>query len=333
MKYLRINGMIFFEKLWQISFFEKTIGGSINMENNEKIKEEIKQLKKERNALILAHFYQDIEVQAVADFIGDSFELAKKAKEAEEDVIVFCGVHFMAEGAKILNPTKTVLLPVMDAGCPMADMATSEDVIALKEKHPDAAVVTYVNSTADVKCVSDICCTSSSIMKVVDSLEQKKIIFVPDRNLGQYIAEQIKDKEVILFDGHCPVHSRITVEDVNRAKKAQPDALLLVHPECVPEVLNQADFVGSTSQIIRHALESDNKDIMIGTEVGVVDYLKKKAPEKNFYLLSPKMVCKNMKKTSLIDVRNALKNNEHEIIMDSQIIQKAFKSLDRMMKA
>lgn len=301
------------------------------MENTQKIKEEISQLKKERNALILAHFYQDIEIQSIADFIGDSFELAKKAKEAEEDVIVFCGVHFMAEGAKVLNPKKTVLLPVKDAGCPMADMATSEDVIKLKEKHPDAAVVTYVNSTADVKCVSDICCTSSSVMKVVNSLDEKKIIFVPDRNLGQYVAEQIKDKEVILFEGHCPVHNQITVEDVEQAKNAQSNAVLLVHPECVPEVLDKADFVGSTSQIIQYALECDNKDILIGTEVGVVDYLKKKSPEKNFYLLSPKMVCKNMKKTSLQDVRNALKNNEHEIIMDSQVIQGSFNSLDRMM--
>lgn len=301
------------------------------MESIVKIKDEIEQLKKERNALILAHFYQDIEVQGVADFIGDSFELAKRAKEAEEDVIVFCGVHFMAEGAKILNPAKTVLLPVMDAGCPMADMATSDDVIALKEKHPDAAVVTYVNSTADVKCVSDICCTSSSVMKVIHSLDEKKIIFVPDRNLGQYVAEQVKDKEVILFDGHCPVHSRITVEDVGQAKKAKPDAILLVHPECVPEVLAQADFVGSTSQIIKEALASKNEDIIIGTEVGVIDYLKKRAPKKNFYLLSPKMVCKNMKKTSLLDVRNALKNNEHEIVLDEQVIEKAYNSLNRMM--
>lgn len=311
--------------------FNKTIGGLINMEKIEKIKEEIKQLKKERNALILAHYYQDIEVQSVADFIGDSFELAKKAKEAKEDVIVFCGVHFMAEGAKILNPSKTILLPVMDAGCPMADMATAEDVIDLKNKYPDAAVVTYVNSTADVKGVSDICCTSSSVIKVVNSLDEQKIIFVPDRNLGQYTADQIKDKEVILFEGHCPVHSRITEEDVKQAKEAQPNALLLIHPECIPEVLDQADFVGSTSQIIQYAMESDKKDILIGTEVGVVDYLKEKAPNKNFYLLSPKMVCKNMKKTSLQDVRDALKNNQHEIIMNEQVIEKAFNSLDRMM--
>lgn len=295
------------------------------------IKDKIKKLKEERNALILAHYYQDIEVQDVADFVGDSFELAKRAKEAKEDVIVFCGVHFMAEGAKILNPDKTVLLPVMDAGCPMADMATAEDVIKLKEKYPDAAVVTYVNSTADVKAVSDICCTSSSAMKVVNSIPNKQIIFVPDQNLGQYVGKQIADKEVIPFSGFCPVHHRITVEDVEAARQAQPDALLLVHPECIPEVVEKADFVGSTSQIINYAMETEKKDIIIGTEVGVVDYLKKKEQNKNFYLLSSKMTCVNMKKTSLKDVLNALENNVHEIIMDKDAIEKAYSSLDRMM--
>lgn len=295
------------------------------------IKDKLMQLKEEKNALILAHYYQDSEIQDIADFVGDSFELAKKAKEAKEDVIVFCGVHFMAEGAKILNPEKTVLLPVKDAGCPMADMATADDVIKLKEKHPDAAVVSYVNSTSEVKAVSDICCTSSSAVKVVNALENKKIIFVPDENLGQYVGQQIKDKEIIPFQGYCPVHRNVSASDVEEARKAQPDALLLVHPECTSEVIEKADFVGSTSQIINYALASENKDFLIGTEIGVVDYLNKKTKNKNFYLLSPKMVCVNMKKTSLNDVVHALEKGENEIHMRQDAINKAYNSLNKMM--
>ncbi len=297
----------------------------------ESIKDKIKKLKKEKNALILAHYYQDIEIQDIADFVGDSFELAKKAKQAKENIIVFCGVHFMAEGAKILNPEKTVILPVKEAGCPMADMASAEDVIVLKEQYPDAAVVTYVNSTADVKAVSDICCTSSSALKVVGSLPNKQIIFVPDENLGQYVAKQIKDKEVITFKGYCPVHKRVTVQDVEEVREELPDALMLVHPECTPEVLDKSDFIGSTSQIIKKALESESKNIIIGTEVGVVEYLKKKDPNKNYYLLSPKMTCINMKKTSLKDVLSALKNSEYEINLEKEAIGKAYNSLNRMM--
>ncbi|NLK72337.1 MAG: quinolinate synthase NadA [Clostridiales bacterium] len=317
--------MIIFEKLCQ------NIRKTKLPEDMMDIKDKIRKLKKERNAVILSHYYQHIEVQEIADFIGDSFELAKKAKEAKEDVIVFCGVYFMAEGAKILNPTKTVLLPVKEAGCPMADMVTAEDVMELRKKYPDAAVVTYVNSTAEVKAVSDICCTSSSAVRIVNSIPNKRIIFVPDENLGRYIAKQVPDKEIIPYSGYCQVHQRVTVQDVEAVRKAMPDALLLVHPECVPEVVEKADFVGSTTQIINKALESKNKDIIIGTEVGVVDFLKKKTSDKNFYLLSPKMICANMKKTSLKDVLNSLENNVHEIEIEQEIMDKAFSSLDRMM--
>lgn len=292
--------------------------------------EEILRLKKEKDALILAHYYEDIEVQKIADHFGDSFELAKKAKAADNRLVVFCGVRFMAESAKILNPDKKVLLPRMDAGCPMADMVTPEQVRALKKQYPDAAVACYVNSSADTKAVSDICITSSNALKICRELANKQIIFVPDKNLGSYIASQVPKKEFIIYSGYCPVHRNITPDEVKSAKAAHPKAKLALHPECEAEVVAMADFVGSTSQIIDYCIKSDSSEFIIGTEVGVVDRLSYYYPEKKYYLLAPELVCENMKKTTLADVLAVLRNETNEIIMSPSEIAAAKAPLERM---
>ena len=300
------------------------------MQNN--LAEEIRRLKKERNAIILAHNYQVPEVQDVADIVGDSFALSRHAAETDSDVIVFCGVHFMAESAKILSPDKTVLLPVRDAGCPMADMVTAPKRREMKARYPDAAVVCYVNSSAEVKAESDVCCTSSNALKVVASLENKQVIFVPDKNLGSYIASKVKNKEIILWKGFCITHKRVKVEEVQKIRQLHPNAKILMHPECEPEVQKLADFLGSTSAIIKYAGEIPEKDLIIGTEEGILHLLKKQNPDKNFYLLSMGLICTNMKKTRLEDVHSALLNMQHEIHVDEDIRIKALKSLERMLK-
>lgn len=292
---------------------------------------EIKKWKEQRNALILAHLYQRPEIQDIADLLGDSLELSKKARDTEAEVIVFCGVWFMAETAKILNPRKTVLIPQPDAGCPMADMVTAADVLALRETYPDAAVVCYVNSSAAVKAVSDICCTSSNAVKVVQSLKEERVIFVPDRNLGHYISRFVKDKEIILFDGYCPVHQQISLADTQKMRRAHLDAALLVHPECPPEVLDGADFVGSTKQIIDYAAKSEKTAFVIGTEGGVLHRLQEICPEKQFYLLQEEILCPDMKKTTLSSVRDALAQRKHEVTLDPEVIEKASVSLERML--
>lgn len=299
--------------------------------NDAELIQEISRLKKEHNAVIIAHLYQWPEVQDIADFVGDSLDLSKKAKNTDADVIVFCGVWFMAETAKILSPEKTVLLPEPDAGCPMADMITDDDVIRLRSEHPGAAVVCYVNSSAQVKAVSDICCTSSNAVKVVSSLKEDEIIFIPDRNLGHYVSRFLPGKKFILFDGFCPTHNKISPDDVTKAKLARPGTPILVHPECVPEVVDMADFTGSTSQIIEYAMKSDKKEFIIGTEIGVLHRLQKLAPDKKFFALHAAMVCPNMKKTTLTSVYNSLKNVQYRIELDDEIIRKAKTSLDRML--
>ena len=293
---------------------------------------EIQRLKKEKNAIILAHNYQMPEVQDIADVVGDSYSLSQHAANTSSDVIVFCGVHFMAESAKILSPDKIVLLPVKDAGCPMADMVTALRLREMKAKYPDAAVVCYVNSSAEVKAESDICCTSSNALKVVQSLENKQVIFVPDENLGSYVASKVKDKEVILWKGFCITHKRVKAEEVKKIRQLHPNAKILMHPECEPEVQKLADFLGRTSEIIRHAREIPERDIIIGTEEGVIHTLKKQNPDKNFYLLSSGLICTNMKKTRIEDVHNALLNMKHEILVDEDIRMKALKSLEEMLK-
>ena len=307
----------------------KTIKGRVKMEQKRLI-DEIIRLKEERDAIILAHNYQVPEVQEIADIVGDSFALSKHAANTNHKVIVFCGVHFMAESAKILSPEKTVLLPALDAGCPMAEMVTADRLKEMKAKYPEAAVVCYVNSSAEVK--ADICCTSSNAVKVVESIKNKQIIFAPDQNLGSYIAKKVKDKELILWKGFCITHKRVRVDEVKKIKELYPNAKLLVHPECEPAVQALADFLGSTSEIIKQAKELPQKDIIIGTEEGVMHILKKENPDKNFYLLSPGLICANMKKTRLQDVYLSLLNMQHEINIDENIRLKALKSMEEMLK-
>lgn len=300
--------------------------------NTEELKKNILELKKERNATIVAHNYQADEVQDIADLVGDSFALSKYCANVKSDVIVFCGVHFMAESAKILSPEKIVLLPEIDAGCPMADMVTAEALREEKKLHPEAAVVCYINSSAEVKAECDICCTSSNAVKVIKSLKNKEILFVPDQNLGSYVAEMVPNKKIILWKGFCITHHRVKPEDVLEAKKLHPDALLLVHPECQPEVAALADYIGSTKQIIDYVNGSTAKKFIIGTEMGVLFKLKKDNPQKEFYLVSPGLVCPNMKKTSLKSIYEALKNMKYEIKLDEQVRVKAQKSLDHMLE-
>jgi len=291
---------------------------------------EIARLKEEKNAVILAHNYQIGEVQDVADYVGDSFGLAQKAAEVEAEVIIFCGVHFMAESAKILAPEKKVILPVKEAGCPLADMASVEAVRAKKKEHPDAAVVAYVNTSAAVKAEIDVCCTSSNAVKVVESLPEEKIIFLPDKNLGQYVADQT-DKEIIIWDGYCITHHRVDLEELKKAREAHPEAPIAVHPECQPEVVREADYVGGTSGILKFARETDAQSLIIGTEMGMLHRLKKENPGKTFYLLSPRLICVNMKKTTLEKVAESLQNLSPQIEVEEEIAKKARKSLERML--
>lgn len=294
--------------------------------------EEIERLKKEKNAVILAHYYQPGEVIDVADMVGDSFALSKKAKETDADMIVFCGVRFMAESAKILSPQKTVLLPVENAGCPMADMVTPEDIRKLRAQYPDAAVVCYVNTSCAVKAECDVCVTSSNAVKIVRSLPERRIVFVPDQNLARYVAAQVPEKEIIPFCGYCVVHHQVSVEDVEKAKASVPGAALLVHPECPDEVVRRADFVGSTEQIINFATTSPGKEFLIGTEMGILHTLQKKNPDKKFHLLTRKLLCVNMKKTHLNDVYESLLYEQHEIALNAAVMEKARRSLDRMLE-
>ncbi|QNB46531.1 quinolinate synthase NadA [Thermanaerosceptrum fracticalcis] len=293
--------------------------------------EEINKLKDKRKAIILAHLYQVDEVQEIADYSGDSLELSKKAAETEAQIIVFCGVKFMAETAKILSPAKTVLLPALDAGCPMAEMVEREDVIKLKENNPHAAVVCYVNSSAEVKAVSDYCCTSANAIRLVKNIPEEEIIFIPDRNLGSYVAKHVPEKKMILWDGFCNTHHRIMEQDIEKIKELNLDVPILVHPECKPEVLAKADFVGSTSQILKYARESLSQNLVVGTEMGILYRLKKENPDKNIYLLSPKLVCSNMKKTRLEDIYNVLDTLENQIEVDAEVRRKALLALNRML--
>lgn len=296
------------------------------------MKEAILKLIKEKNAVILSHHYQSMAIKEISDYIGDSLEMSKIAANLNCDIIVLCGVHFMAESAKILAPHKKVFLPNAEAGCPMADMVTKERLEMLKEKHPDAVVVTYVNSSAEVKAISDICCTSSNALKIVKSLEAGEIIFVPDQNLGQYVASQCPEKTIHLWKGFCPTHHRVTGEEASKVKMEHPDAVLFAHPECRPEVLSHADFIGSTAQIIEACKVSDAKHIIIGTEKGVVDTLEKMLPEKRFTLMDSHMVCRNMKKTTLADVYEVLAHETGEMRLDPDTAESAKRAIVKMME-
>lgn len=294
------------------------------------LKEKILRLKEERNAVILAHNYQIAEVQDIADFVGDSLELSRAATNLEADVVVFCGVDFMAETAAILSPKKKVLLPSADACCPMAEMITAGELQVLKSRFPKAAVVCYVNTSAEVKAESDICCTSSNAVKVVNSLDAEQVIFVPDRNLARYVA-RFTSKEILPWEGFCFVHDRINADDVLQARNLYPGAEVLVHPECKPEVIDLADQVFSTSGMIRHVCSSSNKEFIIGTEVGILHQLKKKCPEKSYYPLSAGAICTNMKKTDLLKVYNALETLRPVVAVPEKISEKARMAIERML--
>nr|NIS40826.1 quinolinate synthase NadA [Desulfuromonadales bacterium] len=296
----------------------------------EELKAQIKHLARERNALILAHNYQRDEVQDVADITGDSLGLSMEAAKTERDVIVFCGVHFMAESASILAPEKIVLLPRVDAGCPMADMVTAEGLRQLKAEHPQATVVTYVNSSAAVKAESDICCTSSNAVNVVKSLEADELILVPDRNLGHYIASHT-DKTCYFWEGYCPTHDRLQLKDVHRAKEEHPEALFVAHPECPPEILELADHICSTSGMYEYCRNSPAEQFIIGTEMGILHRLRKENPQKQFILPSPALICPNMKLTSLEDIHKCLETMGPEITVDDKTRAKAKTALDRML--
>ena len=295
------------------------------------IVEEITKLKKEKNAIILVHNYQRPEIQNIADFLGDSLGLAEQAAKTKAKVIVFCGVRFMAETAKILSPKKTVIIPRKDAGCPMADMITVEDLRRLKKNYPDAKVVSYVNTNADVKAESDVCCTSANAVKVVKNISAKRIIFTPDKNLAAY-CQRFTDKEIIPWNGCCYVHERITEKEVRLAKEKFPDALLLVHPECKPSVIDLADEVLSTGGMVSFVNKSDKKSFLIGTEKGLIYRLKKENPGKKFYAAGTAKMCRNMKLTTLNDVYLSLKEERYAIELPEGIIKSAQKALMAMMK-
>ncbi|MDH7507978.1 MAG: quinolinate synthase NadA [Methanomassiliicoccales archaeon] len=294
-------------------------------------RERILELKKEKNAVILAHNYQRPEVQDIADFVGDSLGLSKEASKVEADVIVFCGVDFMAESAKILNPQKIVVHPEPKAKCPMAAMCEVEELIDLKRKHPSAKVVGYVNTTAACKTEMDICCTSSNAVKVVGALPEKEIIFVPDENLGKYVQRFVKDKNIILWPGFCPTHDSITPDQVKKAKEMHPDAVVIVHPECRPEVIDLADAVKSTEGMVKFVKASSTREFIIVTEKELIYRLKKENPEKTFYSI-PGAVCPTMKMITLSSVLRALENLEPRVELDEETLRKARSPLERMME-
>ena len=300
-------------------------------EYKKKLREKVLRLKKERNAYIVAHNYQNYEVQEVADILGDSLALSKAAIGTGADMIVFCGVDFMAESAKILNPEKKVLLPVREADCPMALMATAERVREKKKEYPDAAVVCYVNSSAEVKAESDIACTSANAVQIVKSLPHKQILFVPDKNLGHYVQRFCPEKEIILWQGFCTTHIRITAQDVLKAKAKYPNAPFIAHPECPPDVIDLADFVCSTSGFSSYIAKSHADTFIIGTEVGMIFKLKKDHPAKRFVMPTEQFVCQTMKMTTLGWVAHALEVMEHQIEVSEPVRVRAEKTLRRMM--
>ncbi len=300
------------------------------------LQEEILRLKKETNTVILAHCYQAREIVEIADFTGDSYKLSVDAKNADAENIIFCGVHFMAETAKILAPQKRVFLANRNAGCPMAEQMDAEMISMLKDREPDRTVVAYINTTASLKTVCDVCVTSSSALKIVRAIDNDKILFIPDCNLGDYVKRSIPEKDIKLLNGGCPTHARVTVSEVKKAKAEHPEALFLVHPECTPAVVALADYVGSTSGIMDFAKKSDAKEFIIGTETSIAEHLQYDCPEKKFYPVTKDIVCHNMKITTLPDVYNTLKGMDNgeafEMIMDDELISKAGKCIDEMIR-
>ena len=297
------------------------------------IVEKINKLKREKNAVILAHCYQPVEIDFVADYVGDSLYLSQVASKTSADIIIFAGVYFMAQTAKILSPDKKVLLPQMQAGCRMADMIDYKQMLDFKNKYPNVPVVCYVNSTAEVKSECDLCVTSSNAVRVIKAMGMEKILFVPDTYLGKWVEKQLGNIEIITYPGFCPTHLQIRPTDIEQARIAHPNALVLAHPECHMSVSDIADYVGSTTGIMNFAKESDNKEFIIATEQGVVDRLKRDYPEKEFYPVKNNIVCPNMKMTSLEDVLYVLENEANEITVDDKIAKKAVRCIDAMLEA
>lgn len=297
------------------------------------IQDEIKRIKKEKDICILAHSYQTRDICEIADYVGDSFQLSLSAMKAPQKNILMCGVRFMAETAKILAPQKNVYMANKDAGCPMAEQMDKEYIEKMKELYKGYTVVAYINTTASLKTVCDVCVTSSSAVKIVKSLPNKNILFIPDCNLGEYVARQCPEKNIALLHGGCPVHAAVTKKDAENVKKEHPNALLLVHPECRSEVVKLADYVGSTSGIMNFVKKSDNKEFIIGTENSIVEHLQYDEPGKKFYPLSKELLCSNMKITTLIDVYNSVVNDKGYLLdLDDDTISKAKKCIDEMIK-
>ena len=296
------------------------------------MKEQIQKLKKEKNAVILTHYYAPAEAQEVADYVGDSFYLAKIAKKSTADIIVFCGVSFMGESAKILNPEKKVLMPELAADCPMAHMVAPGLIQKMREKYEDLAVVCYINSTAELKCQSDVCVTSSNAIKIVRALPNKNIFFIPDRNLGRYVASQVPEKNIIINSGYCPIHASITVEQLKKVKAEHPNAPILIHPECEPELLRISDYIGSTAELIDYVAGSPLDEFIICTEDGVDYKLVTDNPEKKFYYPNPHPCCADMKLNTLENILSVLEKEDKEVFVDEEVARNAWKPLDRMLE-
>ncbi len=294
--------------------------------------DKINELKKKKNAVILAHCYQNIEVDEVADFVGDSLYLSRMAKNTDADIIVFAGVSFMAETAKLLSPDKKVLLPRLESGCFMADMIDTERLRLFKSQHPNIPAVCYVNSTAAIKAECDICCTSSNALKIVKSLNVPEVLFLPDTYLGKWVESKLSGVKVITYNGFCPTHLRIYPEDIQKSRELYPDAKILAHPECHHKVSELADFVGSTKEIMDYVKNSLEKEFVIATEKGVVDRLTRDYADKKFHLIKDSIVCKNMKWNTLDDIYNSLVNETHEITLDSDVSEKAMECINRMLE-
>lgn len=294
--------------------------------------DDIKRLKKEKNAVILAHYYVCDEVQEIADFVGDSYYLSKKATEVPESMIVFAGVNFMGESAKILNPEKNVVMVDANADCPMAHMITPEKIQEIRNKYDDIAVCCYINSTAQIKAHSDVCVTSSNALDIVKSLPNKNIFFIPDGNLGRYISKEVTDKNFIFNDGYCPVHVKITKDDILAKKSEYPNAKVLIHPECTPDAVELADYAGSTSGIIDYATKSDCKEFIIATEKGVLYELKTKNPNKSFYTVNDNQICPDMKFVTLEKIKNVIENTENVVELSDELMIGAKNALEEMLR-
>lgn len=296
------------------------------------LQEKILKLKKEKNAVILAHYYQNDEIQEIADYIGDSLYLAQISTKLKEDTIIFCGVHFMAETAKILVPEKTVLLPDLNAGCPMADMVTATALEEYRALNPNAKIICYVNSTAEVKALSDICVTSSNAKQIAQRYVGEQLLYVPDQNLGNYLNQQIPGLNMDLWPGHCCIHNNLKVKQVEEQQELHPNAELVVHPEANPDVVELADFVGSTKALLNYVIASDKQEFIVGTEKGILFEMRRQCPQKQFYLLSERLSCRTMKMTTLEKVYDVLLNNTNQIEVKPEVAKDAKKAIDKMLE-